>query len=104
MAARLQGLDGRGCSTPCYTGRVKEINQRQLRNDSGQIMRGLDDGETYVVMRNGTPIGELTPLRRRRFVPTEAAMATFRGAAPVDYQRLRRDLAAVASQDAQTRG
>jgi len=88
----------------CYTGGVKEINQRQLRNDSGQIMRGLDEGETYIVTRNGTPIGELTPLRRHRFVPTETAMATFRGADPVDYKRLRRDLDAVASQDVHPRG
>ncbi len=85
-------------------GRMKEINQRQLRNDSGEIMRGLDEGETYVVMRNGTPVGELTPLRRRRFVRTEAAMAMFRGAPQVDYKLLRRDLDAVASQDAEPRG
>ncbi len=83
---------------------MKEINQRQLRNDSGQIMRGLDEGETYVVMRNGTPIGELAPLRRHRFVPTETAIAMFRGAVPVDYQHFRRDLDAVASQDARPRG
>jgi len=67
-------------------------------------MRGLDEGETYVVMRNGTPVGELTPLRRHRFVPTETAMAMFRGAPSVDYTRLRRDLDAVASQEAQPRG
>ena len=85
-------------------GRMKEINQRQLRNDSGEIMRGLDEGETYVVMRNGTPVGELTPLRRHRFVRTEAAMAVFRGGPPVDYKLLRRDLDAVASQDAEPRG
>lgn len=83
---------------------MKEISQRQLRNDSGEIMRGLDDGETYVVMRNGTPVGELTPLRRHRFVPTETAMAMFRGAPAVDYERLRRDLDVVASQDAMPRG
>jgi antitoxin (DNA-binding transcriptional repressor) of toxin-antitoxin stability system len=83
---------------------VKEISQRQLRNDSGEIMRGLDEGETYVVTRNGTPVGELTPLRRHRFVPTETAIAMFRGAPSVDYARLRRDLDAVASQDAQPRG
>jgi antitoxin (DNA-binding transcriptional repressor) of toxin-antitoxin stability system len=83
---------------------MKEISQRQLRNDSGEIMRGLDEGETYVVMRNGTPVGELTPLRRHRFVPKETAIAMFRGAPPVDYVRLRRDLDTVASQDAEPRG
>jgi antitoxin (DNA-binding transcriptional repressor) of toxin-antitoxin stability system len=83
---------------------MKEINQRQLRNDSGEIMRGLDEGETYVVMRNGTPVGELTPLRRHRFVPAETAIAMFRGAPSVDYADLRRDLDAVAPQDAEPRG
>ena len=82
---------------------MKEISQRQLRNDSGEVMRGLDEGETYVVTRNGTPVGELTPLRRHRFVPAEAAIAIFRGAPPVDYRRLRGDLDAVASQDARPR-
>lgn len=66
-------------------------------------MRGLDNGETYVVMRNGTPVGELTPLRRHRFVTTETALAMFRGAPSVDYERLRKDLDAVASQDAEPR-
>lgn len=83
---------------------MKEINQRQLRNDSGEIMRGLDEGETYVVMRNGTPVGELTPLRRHRFVSTESAMAMFRGAPSVDFPRLRTDLDAVASQEPDPRG
>ena len=83
---------------------MKEISQRQLRNDSGEIMRGLDEGESYVVMRNGTPVGELTPLRRHRFVSAETAMAMFRGAPSVDYRRRREDLDAVASQDAHPRG
>jgi antitoxin (DNA-binding transcriptional repressor) of toxin-antitoxin stability system len=67
-------------------------------------MRGLYEGETYVVMRNGTPVGELTPLRRHRFIPAEIAIAMFRGAPSVDYARLRKDLDAVASQDAEPRG
>jgi antitoxin (DNA-binding transcriptional repressor) of toxin-antitoxin stability system len=82
---------------------VKEISQRQLRNDSGEIMRGLDDGESYIVMRNGTPVGELTPLRRHRFVATETVQAIFRGGPAVDYQRLRDDLDVVASQDPRPR-
>ena len=76
-----------------------EITQRQLRNDSGDIMRGLDRGQTYVVTRNGVPVGELTPLRRHRFVSAEAAVAEFSHAPSIDLVRLRTDLDRVASQD-----
>ncbi|HUY42330.1 MAG TPA: hypothetical protein VMU98_01055 [Acidimicrobiales bacterium] len=81
----------------------QEITQRQLRNDSGEIMRGLDAGHTYVVTRNGVPVGELAPLRRRRFVRADAAVAAFKGAPHVDGQRLRDDLDRVASADVQPR-
>lgn len=77
----------------------REITQRELRNDSGTIMRELDDGETFVVTRNGVPVGELTPLRRHRFIPAMAAVAMFKGAAPIDIERLRADLDAIADQD-----
>ena len=80
-----------------------EITQRQLRNNSGEIMRGLDAGETYVVTRNGVPVGELTPLRRHRFVNTETAIATFQRAPSVDLIRLRSNLDHVASQDMEPR-
>ncbi|MEP7114915.1 MAG: type II toxin-antitoxin system prevent-host-death family antitoxin, partial [Ilumatobacteraceae bacterium] len=43
---------------------AQAISQRELRNDSGEIMRRLDHGETFIVTRNGTPVGELTPMRR----------------------------------------
>jgi antitoxin (DNA-binding transcriptional repressor) of toxin-antitoxin stability system len=75
-----------------------EISQRELRNDSGRIMRALIEGETFIVTRNGEPVGELTPLRRHRFVRSEAALELFRTAAPVDYGRLRRDLDDIADQ------
>jgi antitoxin (DNA-binding transcriptional repressor) of toxin-antitoxin stability system len=78
---------------------ARDITQRQLRNDSGEIMRGLDRGETFVVTRHGVPVGELTPLRRHRFVNADAAVAMFRGAPSVDLDRLRNDLDSVASQD-----
>jgi antitoxin (DNA-binding transcriptional repressor) of toxin-antitoxin stability system len=78
---------------------ARDITQRQLRNDSGEIMRGLDRGESFVVTRHGVPVGELTPLRRHRFVSADAALAMFRGAPSIDLARLRRDLDSVASQD-----
>lgn len=77
----------------------RDITQRQLRNDSGEIMRGLDQGESFVVTRNGVPVGELTPLRRHRFVSADTAIAIFRCAPRVDLARLRADLDSVASQD-----
>ena len=83
---------------------AREITQRELRNDSGEIMRKLDEGETFVVTRNGVPVGELTPLRRHRFVRAETAAAMFRGAPSVDYRRFRADLDAVAGQDPTPRG
>ena len=77
----------------------REISQRELRNQSGEIMRELDEGESFIVTRNGVPVGELTPLRRHRFVAAETAVAMFRSAPSVDYKRFRADLDAAADQE-----
>jgi prevent-host-death family protein len=82
----------------------REISQRELRNQSGEIMRQLDEGETFIVTRNGVPVGELTPLRRHRFVAADAAVAMFTTAPAVDYKRFRAELDAAASQDPTPRG
>lgn len=37
------------------------IAQRQLRNDSGEIMRRVEAGESFVVTRNGRPVAVLSP-------------------------------------------
>lgn len=81
----------------------REITQRELRNDSGEIMRALDRGETFVVTRNGVPVGELTPLRRKRFVGAEAVVAAFAGAPSIDAARFRADVDAVLDQSAGSR-
>ncbi len=67
-------------------------------------MRRLDEGESFVVTRNGVPVGELMPLRRHRFVSAEAALTLFRSAPRVDYKQFRADLDAVADEDATPRG
>lgn len=82
---------------------ARDVTQRELRNESGQIMRALDQGESFVVTRNGVPVGELTPLRRHRFVSAETAIAMFRNAPSIDLDRLRADLDRVASQDTEPR-
>lgn len=62
-------------------------------------MRQLDEGKTFIVTRNGVPVGELLPLRRHRFIAAEMAVALFRSAPRVDYGRLRADLDEAASQE-----
>lgn len=83
---------------------VQTINQRQLRNDSGEIMRRLDEGESFVITRNGVPVGELTPRRRHRFIPAQMATELFGAAAPIDAAQFRRDLDAIVDQDIEPRG
>ena len=83
---------------------TQTITQRELRNDSGEIMRRLDQGETFIVTRNGTPVGELTPMRRHRFVSTDAVVAMFRNAPFIDADRFRGDVDDIAAQDSEPRG
>ena len=82
----------------------REITQREIRNSSGDVMRALDRGEAFVVTRNGVPVGELMPLRTRRFVAAEAAVAAFAGAPAIAADRFRADVDAVLDHDPTPRG
>ena len=89
----------------CYTGlMVRQITQRELRNESGEIIRELDRGESFVVTRNGVPVGELHPVRRQRFVAAPVAVAAFASADPLDWERFRADVDRVLDQGAAPRG
>jgi len=91
-------------SHTCYTGRMaKVITQRTLRNESGEIMRGLDRGESYIVTRNGVPVGELMPVRRREAVPAEMLLAALAGAPRIDPIRFRKDVDDLIDQDPRPR-
>ena len=82
----------------------RTITQRELRNDSGRIMRALDRGKSFLVTRNGVPVAELTPIRQRNFVPAEVVLALFGGAPRVNYARFRRDIDRLIDQDPTPRG
>ncbi|ORW41616.1 hypothetical protein AWB90_20145 [Mycobacterium paraense] len=51
------------------------LSQRELRNDSGAIMRRVQQGERFTVTRNGVPVADLLPHNESgqdqppRFVP-----------------------------------
>lgn len=92
-------------SHPCYSGVVaREISQRQLRNESGEVMRALDAGQSFLVTRNGVAVGELTPVRRHRYVGRDAALAAFSHAAPIAAAQFRADIDRLADQDPGPRG
>ena len=91
-------------SHACYAPNVAEtITQRELRNDSGEIMRRLDQGEAFVVTRNGVPVGDLIPVRRRRFVPRDIVLAAFTHAPAIDAARFRDDVDRHATQNIEPR-
>lgn len=79
------------------------ISQRELRNDSGRIMRALDEGRSFVLTRNSVPVGELRPLRRQRLVDVQLVAELFRGAPRVDATRFRKDLDDSVDQSAEPR-
>ncbi|MDQ3876435.1 MAG: type II toxin-antitoxin system prevent-host-death family antitoxin [Actinomycetota bacterium] len=83
---------------------AREITQRELRNESGDIMRALDGGESFVVTRNGVPVGELIPLRRRQFVAAEATIDAFVRAPRIEHVRFRADVDALLDQNPSPRG
>jgi prevent-host-death family protein len=89
----------------CYTHIMsRRITQRELRNDSGRIMRALNKGESFTVTRNGVPVGELVPVRPRAFVAAEAVAAAYRRAPRIAHARLRKDLDSTINQDPRPRG
>ena len=82
----------------------EQISQRELRNESGRIMRALDEGRSFVVTSNGRPVGELRPLRRQRFVSATVAVEMFDNAPPLDWRQVRRSLDESVDQDITPRG
>jgi prevent-host-death family protein len=76
----------------------RTITQRELRNDSGAVLREVQAGHTIIVTRNGVPVAELRPIHPRQFVPRAIIAEAARSAPRVDADRLRRDLDAVVDQ------
>jgi prevent-host-death family protein len=77
----------------------RTITQRELRNDNAEIMRALDSGDSFIITRNGVPVGRLTPVARRTFVPTKELKEGFARLPRIEYARLRANLDAYIDHD-----
>ena len=61
---------------------MKEIPQRDLRNQSGEILRETEKGESFLITVGRRPIALLTPYPRKQWVPRAEAMKLLRIARP----------------------
>lgn len=77
-----------------------EITQRDLRSRSREIMDAVEHGQSFTVTRDGHQIGELVPMRRRRFVSRQEFAAMSRDAPAADLEAFRADQDAAADHDA----
>jgi prevent-host-death family protein len=78
----------------------REITQRDLRTRSKEIMDAVQSGQSFTVTRDGHPIAELVPLRRRRrFVPRGEFAAMSRTAPDISLDAFRADQDATAEHE-----
>jgi prevent-host-death family protein len=75
--------------------KIRTITQREFRNDSAAVLREVEAGRTLIVSRNGSPVAELRPIRRRSFVPRAVIADAAGRAPPIDAAEFRADLDAV---------
>lgn len=61
---------------------MRDIPQKELRNQVGEVLRRVEAGETLTVTVSGRPVAELGPAHRRRWVRGAALAGIWRGPAP----------------------
>ena len=82
----------------------RTITQRELRNDNAEIIRALESGDTFVITRNSVPVGRLTPIARRTFVPRAELVESAAHLARIDFAKFREDVDRYVEQDPTPRG
>jgi prevent-host-death family protein len=71
---------------------MRQISQRELRNNSAAVMDAVEAGETIRVTRNGVEIAEVRPVSRRRRRSAEELVARHRALPRVDYAVMRQEV------------
>jgi prevent-host-death family protein len=70
---------------------MSEITVRELRNRGGDVLERVARGEALTVTRDGAPIAELRPLRRRP-IPAAVLLDRWRVLPVVDPAKLKADI------------
>jgi prevent-host-death family protein len=70
---------------------MKTVTVRELRNQGGEVLTRVVQGESLIITRDGTEVAELRPLRRRSI--SVAELIARRASLPfVDVFEFRKDL------------
>jgi prevent-host-death family protein len=70
---------------------MSSVSVRDLRNHGGEVLDRVALGERLIITRDGAPVAELAPIRRRS-APAAELIARRRSLPDVDPHALRRDL------------
>lgn len=76
---------------------AQTISQRDLRNDSAEVLRRVEAGESLVVTRRGIPVADLVPHhphsgeQPRRHVAADDILKAFDGLPPWDAAQFEDD-------------
>ncbi|GAB3216870.1 hypothetical protein GCM10027586_10040 [Kineococcus gypseus] len=73
---------------------MKTISVRELRNDSGRVLREVEAGESFTITSNGRPVADISAHRptRPRGVPLGQALGALSRTGPHDAEAFRRDV------------
>jgi prevent-host-death family protein len=41
---------------------VESLSQRELRNESGRVLRAVSEGRSFVLTNSGVPVGRIVPI------------------------------------------
>lgn len=41
---------------------LESLSQRELRNESGRVLRAVGEGRSFVLTNSGVPVGKIVPL------------------------------------------
>jgi len=61
---------------------MKTIAQRELRNQSGEILRQAEAGQQFVITVDSRPVAVLGPYQKRQWVPKEEVLKILRSQPP----------------------
>ncbi|WP_026924391.1 type II toxin-antitoxin system Phd/YefM family antitoxin [Glycomyces arizonensis] len=68
---------------------MNTISYQELRDGYEAVMDSLERGESFMLTRNGVPVGEVRPYRERRKTTAAELVEAVRKLPPIDYEEMR---------------